>query len=57
MKPESMKTITEKLAQNGKLEVLGLDELPFDIKEHKDAILEILKKNSDTLVSLSLSRN
>ena len=39
-----------------KLEVLGLNELPFDIKEIKDTILEIMKANADTLRHFAMNR-
>ena len=42
--------------KSGRLEVLGLNDLPFDIKEVKDLVLDIMKANADTLVHLSINR-
>ena len=56
MKKEQMPIIREKLVESKKLEVLGLNEMPFDIKEIKDIILEIMKANAETLRHLAMNR-
>lgn len=57
MKKESMTKLKEVLVLHKNLEILGLNELPFDIKEFKEDIIEILKANVETLRYLSLNRN
>lgn len=46
LKDESMKVIKMKLMNSKGLEILGLDELPFDIVKYKDDILDIMKANA-----------
>ena len=51
-----MNIIRDKLVESKRLEVLGLNELPFDIKEVKDVILEIMIANAETLRHVSLNK-
>ena len=51
-----MTIIRDRLVESKRLEVLGLNEMPFDIKEIKDIILDIMKANADTLRHFALNR-
>lgn len=52
----TFKHIKDCLVKSKRFEVLGLNELPFDIKDEKEAILEIMKANADTLVHFAMNR-